>query len=648
VNRFQTRGDLEMSTARIPMSRSEMPAPPEFPGGDNHRDHTVQFYADDAVLLDGLSRFIGDAITAGGAALVVATAAHQDGLARRLQARGLHIASAVERGRLIQLDADKTLSKFMLEGWPDPARFSELIGSITERARQASEVASAPLAVFGEMVALLWAQGKFDAAIRLEQLWNEMRETHSFSLRCAYPMTGFDREDHAQPFLKICAEHSHVIPGESYMGLTTDEERFRNISRLQQRAQALDNETSERREAQRALKGRESELADLLENALEGVQRTGPDQRIMWANKALLKLLGYSPEEYVGHYLADFFKDPRAYDEFWTKLINREEIYDYAAELKRKDGDIAHVVIRSNALWEDGKLIHTRTFIHDVTERRAMELALKQAHDELEARVRERTDELRKKNIQILKQAEILDLTNQGLRELSARLMRVQDDERRRIARDLHDSTGQALALLSMNLSVLESEARKSNPGLVKGLVENATIVRQVSSELRTLSYLLHPPLLEEMGLESALRWYIDGFGQRSNITVALELPPDLGRLPRDFEIAIYRVIQECLTNIHRHSDSPTASIRVSRCSGGINLRVKDEGKGIEPERLAKIKSSGAPGVGLRGMRERIKDLGGEVEIESDGKGTEITVAIPVDMRAPKVQFPEDASAINA
>ena len=192
----------------------------------------------------------------------------------------------------------------------------------------------------------------------------------------------------------------------------------------------------------------------------------------------MLKLLGYSAEEYVGHRFAEFFVDPTAFDEFWDKLMRHEEVYDHPAELRCKNGAIAHVVIHSNGLWEDGHFIYSRTFIHDVTERRAMERALKQAHDELEKRVQERTNELRKKNIQVLKQAEILDMTNQGLRELSARLMRVQDDERRRIARDLHDSTGQSLALLSMNLSAMEAEASKTNPALLKSLTENEDLVR--------------------------------------------------------------------------------------------------------------------------------------------------------------------------
>ncbi len=636
---------MSVTKARVP--DGNVPPPSGFSGSSLHHTHSVQFYGEDSGLLDGLSRFIGDSLEGDGSAVVVATPPHREGLTQRLEDRGVDTAAAIQQGRYILMDATETLSKFMLEDWPDPERFADVMSKVVVRAKEAAEGANGHLAVFGEMVAILWAQGKFDTAVRLEQLWNELRQTHSFALRCAYPMAGFNREDHGEPFLKICSEHSHVIPGESYMALTTDEERLRNVSRLQQRAEALEIATAERKEAQAKLLRRESELADLLENALEGVQRTGPDQKIMWANKAVLKLLGYSAEEYVDHRFAGFFVDPAAFDEFWAKLMRHEEVYDHPAELRCKSGAIAHVVIHSNGLWEEGKFVHSRTFIHDVTERRAMEQALKQAHDELEKRVQERTDELRKKNIQVLKQAEILDMTNQGLRELSARLLRVQDDERRRIARDLHDSTGQSLALLSMNLSAMEAEASKSNPGLLKSLTENEELVRRISSELRTLSYLLHPPLLEEMGLETALRWYVDGFAQRSNIQTTLDLPADLGRLSQDMEITLFRIIQECLTNIHRHSESPTASIRLSRCSSGISLEVRDAGKGIGPEKLDKIVSSGDSGVGLRGMRERIKGLCGDLAIESDNKGTGIRVTIPVTAPEQVLPFSSGRHAIG-
>jgi PAS domain S-box-containing protein len=636
-----------MSTAKLPIPIRGASPPAEHLPDEHRHTHSVQFYANDEFLLDEMCQFIGDAIERGGAGIAVATAEHREGLTQRLQDRGLDTATATAQGRLVLLDAAEMLSKFVLEGWPDPARFTEVVGSVIARAREAAKDSASTLVVFGEMVALLWAQGKFETAIRLEQLWNELRLTQDFSLRCAYPMTGFNREDHAQSFLKICSEHSQVIPGESYTALTTEEERLRNVSHLQQKAQALALETSERKRAQSALRLREAELADFLENASEGVQRTGADRRVLWANRAVLKMLGYQEWDYVGHDLADFFVDRAVFDQFWAPLTRREEIHDLQAELRRKNGDVAHVVINSNALWQDGTFVHTRTFIHDVTERRAMEEKIKEAHDELEARVRERTNELRKKNVQILRQAEILDMTNQGLRDLSARLLRVQEEERRRIARDLHDSTGQSLALLSMNLASLEAEAVKLSPELARGLTENAAIVRQISSELRTLSYLLHPPLLEEMGLETAVRWYIDGFGERSEIKVALRMPADLGRLSRDLEIAIFRVIQECLTNIHRHAESSTADIRVNRKSNDLIVEVRDEGKGIPAETLTKIRSSGDSGVGLRGMQERIKDFGGTLKISSGKKGTVIRVTVPVVNPSAEIPLRDNANPIS-
>jgi PAS domain S-box-containing protein len=591
--------------------------------------HMVQFYGEDAALIDGVSAYIGEALEEGNAALVLATAEHREALAKRLEARALDMPRAIAEGRYVVLDAAEILSKFILEGWPDPVRYEESVARLVTQVKAAARGNPPRLAVFGEMVALLWAQGKFQTAVRLEQLWNELQQHESFSLRCAYPIRGFDRAEHAEAFLAICSEHSHVIPGESYTELTTEDARSRSVSRLQQKAQALDIETSERKDAQKALRRREIELTDLLENALEGVQRSGPDQEILWANRAVLKLLGYEAQEYVGKSFAGFFAERSCAEEFWAQLMRGEEVYDYPAELRRKDGSIAHVVIRSNGLWESGTLVYTRTFIHDVSERRAMVEALQKAKEDLETRVRERTDELRRKNMQVLKQAEVLDMTNQGLRELSARLLRVQDEERRRIARDLHDSTGQSLALLSMNLSALETEAKRLNPSLAKGLEDNAAIVRKISSELRTLSYLLHPPLLEEVGLESALRWYIDGFSERSNIKVALELPEDLGRLSRELELAIFRVIQECLTNVHRHSGSATASIRLVRSPSDIYLEVRDEGKGVPPEKLSRIAAAGDSGVGLRGMKERVKGLAGELQIQSDEKGTVVRVVIP-------------------
>ncbi len=443
-------------------------------------------------------------------------------------------------------------------------------------------------------------------------------------------MMAFDREEHGEPFLKICAAHTGVIPSEGYSALDDEQQRLRSISYLQQKAGALAAEKAQREQAQKSLQSRDEELADLLENAPEGIQQTGPDQRIRWANRALLGLLGYTAEEFVGRPLWEFHVHKRVFEEFWAKVMRGEDIYDFEAEIRCKDGSVKHLLLHCNGLWEGGNLVHTRSFIRDVTERREMEWALRLAHDELEMRVNERTRELEQKNLQILRQSEALQITNQGLRQLSASLMHVQDEERRRIARDLHDSTGQSIALLSMNLCALEAQAIKVSPELAEGLSENIGIVKRISTDLRTLSYLLHPPLLDEMGLESALRWYLDGFGQRSGIAVNLELSGESDRLSRNLEIAIFRVVQECLTNIHLHANSPTATIRLSQSLDKIVLEIRDEGTGISPEKLLRIASSGLSGLGLRGMRERIKDFQGDMEIVSQGKGTQIKVIVPL------------------
>ena len=483
-----------MSKAGIPLSSHEScQRGIETRDHRHHSDHQVQFYVEDASFLDSLSRSIGTALGGGDSAVVIATRMHLDGLTGRLRARGLETQRAVETGRYIPLDSRATLSKFMLEGWPDAARFAEVVGGVIERAKSAAEGDDPRVFAFQEMGALLWAEGTSGSALQLEQLWNDLGEKHSFFLSCAYAMQTFDREEHDEPFLKICAEHSTVIPAEKYAALIGKRQRLRNITRLQQKARTL-----------------------------------------------------------------------------------------------------------------------------------------KLSHEELEMRVKERTKELRQENLPILEQAGMVEMANQSLRELSAHLLQVQDEERRRIARDLHDNTAQSLALLSMNLSALKTEATEWYPDLAEGLSENLGIVKQISTELRALSYFLHPPLLDEVGLESALRWYVDGFGQRSSIKINLELHGKLERLSRNLETAIFRVVQECLTNIHLHSESPTATIRLSQFPGKISLEITDEGKGIAPEKLSKLASSGLPGLGLRSMRERIKDFQGDIEIISQETGTQIKVIVPL------------------
>jgi PAS domain S-box-containing protein len=228
----------------------------------------------------------------------------------------------------------------------------------------------------------------------------------------------------------------------------------------------------------------------------------------------------------------------------------------------------------------------------------------------------------------------------ENLRVLSSRLLQLQDDERRRLARELHDSAGQLLAGLAMNLDRLESGRVKisaADAGATLG--ESRSLVSELTTELRTISHLLHPPLLDEVGLSSALRMFLEGFTQRSKIKVDFQIPDDFGRLPQDFETAIFRVVQECLTNIHRHSESLVANIRITRDNKQVFVEVEDKGKGIPPEKRYAMDSAGTPGVGIRGMRERLRQLGGSLEISSEGhgKGTIMLARFP----APTIELPE-------
>jgi PAS domain S-box-containing protein len=213
-------------------------------------------------------------------------------------------------------------------------------------------------------------------------------------------------------------------------------------------------------------------------------------------------------------------------------------------------------------------------------------------------------------------------------RQLSARLLQMQDEERRRLARELHDSAGQTITALIMNIDQLKSE--ESDGARARLLSDSDTLLQNLSKELRTMSHLLHPPLLDEVGLSSALQWFVDGFAQRSSIATTLELAPDFGRATPELEIAIFRIVQECLTNVHRHSGSSKAIVRLKRSQDALLLEIQDEGKGIAPEKKSALSGSGPIGVGLRGMRERVVQLRGTLEIESGNTGTTVRAMFPI------------------
>jgi len=217
------------------------------------------------------------------------------------------------------------------------------------------------------------------------------------------------------------------------------------------------------------------------------------------------------------------------------------------------------------------------------------------------------------------------------LEALNAKMTMLQEEERRRIARDLHDSVGQLLAAISMNYSAVQSESEKLSTRAAQCLQESAGMVEEVSKQIRTISYLLHPPLLDEAGLEPALRCFVDGFAKRSDIAVTLQISPNLGRLPQEAEICIFRVVQECLTNVHRHSGSRTAAVRVTREKTYVRVEIEDAGKGI-PVPTSRLGSSMQAGVGVLGMRERLRNLGGTLDIRSNHEGTVVAAVLPSPM----------------
>jgi signal transduction histidine kinase len=214
--------------------------------------------------------------------------------------------------------------------------------------------------------------------------------------------------------------------------------------------------------------------------------------------------------------------------------------------------------------------------------------------------------------------------------EFAVRLQTMQDEERKRIARELHDSAGQLLAGIGMNLGILRVQSHGLDTPAAKALSDASVLLDQVTSEIRTISHLLHPPLLDAVGLVSALRWYVDGFSERSKIKVDLRIADDIGRFAEEMEIAIFRIVQECLTNVHRHSGSPTAVISLYLDDDDLVIEVKDEGKGISSEKRQQLTGVGQGTVGFIGMRERLRQFGGSLQVQSSDAGTTVTAMLKV------------------
>jgi PAS domain S-box-containing protein len=372
------------------------------------------------------------------------------------------------------------------------------------------------------------------------------------------------------------------------------------------------------------------------------------DGRFAYVNQALLDLWGLKLEDAVGK---NFF-DLKYPDELAARLQRQiQQVIETKTGLTDETPYTSptgaggyYEYIFQPVMDRDGNVREVVGSTRDITEHKRVEEDLRQSQERyrvlaetLESQVRERTLELERRNNEMLNQSE-------HLRELSVRLMEMQDEERRRIARELHDSAGQTIAMLSMNLAQIAREAADGNASLATLAEESKALAQELNQELRTTSYLLHPPLLDETGLRAALEWYADGLKRRAGLEVNIVLEKGLERPSRELELAVFRIAQECLTNIHRHSGSKNAHIRIVRKDGNLCVEVRDEGRGIAADKLSRIRSNGG-GVGLRGMRERVRQFFGTVAIESQpGEGTTVLVTLPLATadRA-KVQSPHRA-----
>jgi PAS domain S-box-containing protein len=342
-----------------------------------------------------------------------------------------------------------------------------------------------------------------------------------------------------------------------------------------------------------------------------------PEGRVATWNIGAERIKGYQPSEIIGRHFSCFYteEDVRAGKPARNlEVAAREGRVEDEGWRVRKDGsrfwaDVVITTLRDDA----GKLVGFGKVTRDRTERMLADRALKEAQANLRN-------------------------SEKSLRDLSLHLLRTQDEERRRIGREMHDSLGQYLSVLKMKLdSIGLSSQSWSETRIKKEIAECSRFADECVKEVRTISYLLYPPLLEEMGLKSATLWYLEGFTKRSGIKTSFDAPDDFGRLPNDVELVLFRVLQESLTNVHRHSGSPTAEIRLQRTGEAVVLTVADHGKGMPAALFEEHNRDwlGALGVGLRGMNERLQQLGGRIEIVSSEAGTVVRGIIPVSEQRP-------------
>jgi PAS domain S-box-containing protein len=363
------------------------------------------------------------------------------------------------------------------------------------------------------------------------------------------------------------------------------------------------------------LQGAEHPYRLLVETIEEGAATLSDDGTVLYSNKSFAAFFGVPLEKFIGTPLYNFVSGNDA--EFLKTLI-------LGAKLASTRGEI-------RLLRRSGK---PRTIRLTLSPNRELGL------EAICAVATELTE--------IVDANEALRVTETSLRQLSARLLQLQDEERRRIARDLHDVTGQKVAVLSMSLDRLARLTAQSKSETQESIKESRDTVGQIGEEIRTLSYILHPPLLDECGLASAVHWYAEGFQKRSGIKLEVAIDADVPRLSIDAETTLFRVVQESLTNVHRYSGSSAAKIKISQDSGEVQLEIIDYGHGIKTGAArAKLDGPAPLGVGIPGMRERLHQLGGSLSVDFGTNGTRVAATLPVKKAGEEFEDGESRSSLS-
>jgi PAS domain S-box-containing protein len=394
-------------------------------------------------------------------------------------------------------------------------------------------------------------------------------------------------------------------------------------------------EITERKRAEEALRESEARFRAFFEQAAVGIASVSVDGRYVDANRKFCDLLGRPREEVLQMTIAQAtHPDYVAADAEHLCQLQDGEASQYSVEKMYVRGDGSCVWATSTVFPlrnADGSIKGFGKVIEDISSRKRAEMELARERSSLESRIDERTHQLEETIKYLNIQATERERAEVSIRALSARLLQLQDEERRRIARELHDSTGQILAALNMELSIIQMKTQKQDDDLTAAVADSVSLVEEASRGIRTMSYLLHPPLLDEAGLASPLQWFVEGFAERSGIQVELKISPCFGRLPREMELTFFRIVQEALTNVHRHSGSPTAQVELNRNETEVTLRICDQGKGMSEAKLNESSEETYKiGVGIRGMRERVHQLGGTMEFISGNPGTILQVTFPV------------------